>query len=91
VVEPAVRVFRRRPAFPAVVGIEDEGILLPLQRRLGGLVLLEAVEVFQEQQPGGLLGVVEFCGAAGLFPEDVVDILESLLEHAWGSFVEGFR
>jgi hypothetical protein len=29
VVEFAVRVFRRRPAFPSVVGIEDEGYFFP--------------------------------------------------------------
>ena len=46
-----------------------------------GLVLLQPVEVFQEQQPGGLLGVVEFGGAAGLFPEDVVDVFEGLFKH----------
>jgi hypothetical protein len=82
VIELAIRVFRRRPAFPTIVGIKDEGILLPFQSGFGGLVLFEAVEILQEQQPGSLLGVVEFGGAAGLFPEDVVDILEGLFEHA---------
>jgi fumarate hydratase, class I len=52
---------------------------------LRGLVLLQAVEVFQEQQPGGLLGVVQFGGAAGLFPEDVVDVLEGLFKHGKNS------
>ena len=44
-------------------------------------VLLQAVKVFQEQQPGCLLGVIQFGRASRLFPEDVVDILESLFEH----------
>ena len=48
-----------------------------------GLVLLQPVEVFQEQQPGGLLGVVQFGGAAGLFPEDVVDVFEGLFKHGY--------
>jgi len=43
---------------------------------------LQIVEIFEEQQPRGLLGVIEFGGAAGLFPEHVVDILEGLFEHA---------
>ena len=28
-----------------------------------------------------MLGVVEFAGAAGIFPENVVDIFEGLFEH----------
>ena len=81
VVDLAVLVLRRGPAFPAIRLVEDVGVLLPVQRGLVGLVLLQPVEVFQEQQPGGLLGVVELGGAAGLFPEDVVDVLEGLFEH----------
>jgi adenylate cyclase len=38
-----------------------------------------ATQVFQKQHPR-VLGVVQLCGAAGLLPEDVVDILEGLLE-----------
>ena len=91
VVELAVLALRRGPALPAVGLVEDEGVLLALQRGLRRLVLLQPVEVLQEQQPGGLLGVVELGGAAGLFPEDVVDVLEGLFEHAWGSVVAGFR
>ena len=30
-----------------------------------------------------MLGVVEFAGAAGVFPEDVVDVFEGLFEHVW--------
>ena len=37
--------------------------------------------VFQEEEPGALLGVVQFAGASGVFPEDVVDVFEGLLEH----------
>ena len=81
VVELAVLALRRGPRLPAVGLVEDEGVLLALQRGFVGLVLLQAVEVFQEQEPGGLLGVVELGGAAGLFPEDVVDVLEGLFKH----------
>ncbi len=46
------------------------------------LVQLKIVEVFQEQQPGRLLGVIEFGGTPGFFPKDVVDVFEGLFEHA---------
>ena len=85
VVELAVLALGRGPAFPAVGLVEDEGVFLALQRGFVGLVLLQTVEVFQEQQPGGLLGVVEFGGAAGFFPEDVVDVLEGLFKHFYRS------
>ncbi len=81
VVELAVLALGRGPALPAVGLVEDEGVFLALQLGLDGLVLLQAVEVFQEQQPGGLLGVVQLGGAAGLFPEHVVDVFEGLFEH----------
>ena len=81
VVELAVLALGRGPAFPAVRLVEDVGVLLAVQLGLVGLVLLQTVEVFEEQQPGGLLGVVELGGAAGLFPEDVVDVFEGLFEH----------
>ena len=57
------------------------GVFLALQRRSVGSVLFQPVEVFQEQQPGSLLVVVEFGRAAGFVPEYVVDVLERLLEH----------
>ena len=95
VVELTVGSFRCGPAFPAVGRIEDEGVLLALQPRLHGLVLLQAIQAiqaiqefqeFQEQQPRGLLDVVQFAGTTSLFPEDVVDIFESLFEHGSGRF-----
>jgi hypothetical protein len=76
VVELAVFTFGRGPAFPAVVFVQDEAVAFALQLAASsGLVLLQPVEVLEEQQPGGLLGVVQLGGAAGFFPEYVVDIL----------------
>ncbi|MEN9632803.1 MAG: hypothetical protein RL077_1207, partial [Verrucomicrobiota bacterium] len=49
--------------------------------RRGGLVVFAGVELFQEEPPGGRLGGVEFAGAAGLFPENVVDVFEGLFEN----------
>jgi hypothetical protein len=66
----------RGPAFPAVGSVEDEAVGLAFQFGLGRLVLLQRVEVFQEQQPGRLLGVVQLAGAAGVLVQDVVDVLE---------------
>ena len=81
VVDLAVFVLGGGPGFPAVGLVEDEGVFLPFEGGFVGLVLLQPVEVFQEQEPGGLLGVVEFGRAAGFFPENVVDVLEGLFEH----------
>jgi hypothetical protein len=46
VVNLAVFAFRRSPRFPAVGLVEDVGAALALQCRLGGLVVLEGIEVF---------------------------------------------
>jgi hypothetical protein len=48
---------------------------------LGRLLLLQSVKILQEEKPRGLLGIVEFAGATGILPEDIVDIFEGLLEH----------
>ncbi len=81
VINLAVLPFRGSPRFPAVGLVEDVGVALAVEGGLGGLVVFEGVEVFQEEQPGGLLSVVEFAGATGVFPEDVVDVFEGLFEH----------
>jgi hypothetical protein len=44
--------------------------------------VLQIVEIFQEQNPRALLGIIELRGAACLFPEDVFDVFECLFEHA---------
>jgi len=71
----------RGPFFPAVGLIEEEGVLFAFECGFIGFVLLEGVEVFEKKKPGGLLGVVEFGGAAGFFAEDIVDVLEGLFKH----------
>jgi hypothetical protein len=80
-VELAAGILRRGPEFPAELGIEDRRVGEALERGLGGAILLEAVEVFQEEELGGLLGVVEFGRAARFLAERVVDIAEGLLKH----------
>ena len=58
-------------------------VFLALEFRFGGFVLLEAVEVFEEEEPGCLFGVIEFGGTAGFLPENVVDVLEGLFKHIY--------
>jgi hypothetical protein len=81
VIELAVLALGRGPARPAVGFVEDARVFLSVQRCLGGPVLLQGVEIFQEQQPGGLLGVIQLAGATGIFPEDVINVFEGLFEH----------
>src|SRR5260370_23973526 len=67
VVNLAVLAFGRGPFVPAVGLVEEEGVLFAIEGGFIGFVLLEGVEVFQEEEPGGLLGVVQLRGAAGFF------------------------
>ena len=71
----------RGPRVPAIGPVEDEGVLLAVQRGFVGFVLLQRVQVFQEEEPRGLFGVVQLGGTASLLPEDVVDVFEGLFEH----------
>ena len=82
VVEFAVLAFGCSPAFPAVGRVENVGVFLAFERSLGALVLLKIVKVFQEQQSGRLLGVIEFAGATRLFPKEAIDVFESLFKHS---------
>ena len=57
------------------------GVFFPLQRGDRGFLALQAIEIFQEEQPGGLLGVIQLAGASGILPQDVIDVLEDLFKH----------
>jgi hypothetical protein len=83
-VESAFLGLRRGPFRPAVRGIDDEGVGLALELRQQRAFLLEVVEIFKEQYPRSLLGVIELRRAPRLLPENVVDVLERLLEHEFG-------
>ena len=71
----------RGPFLPAVGLVEEKGVLFAVEGGFIGFVLLQCVEVFQEEEPGGLLGVVQLGGAAGLLAEDIVNVLEGLFKH----------
>lgn len=81
VIEFAVAGFGSSPCGPAVGRVEDVGIALSFEGGLFGFICFEAIEVFQEEEPGGLLGLIELAGATGFFAEDVIDVSESLFEH----------
>jgi len=67
VIEIAVLALGRGPTLPAGGLVEDVGVSLPVQSGFGGFVLLEAVKIFQEEEPGRLLGVVELRDAPASF------------------------
>ena len=71
----------RSPACPTVRFFQDEIVFFAVQPSFVGPVFFKAIEVFQEQEPRCLFSVVELGGAAGFFPEHVVDIFEGLFEH----------
>jgi hypothetical protein len=62
--------------------LSSVGVFLAAQRGLGSLVLLQIIEIFQEQEPGSLLRVVEFSCASGFFAEHVINVSEGLFEHS---------
>ena len=80
-VELAVLALGRSPAFPLIRLVEDAGVFLAFERGHGSLVLLKVFEIFQEEQPGRLLGVIKFGGAASFFAKNVVNVLERLFKH----------
>jgi hypothetical protein len=77
----AVGGFGSGPVFPAELFFEDVGVFAGFEFGFLGAVVFEAFEVFEEEKPGGLFGVIEFGGAARFFAENVVDVSEGLFEH----------
>jgi len=81
VVEAAVFLFRRGPDRPAMLLVDNDGVFFALKLGLLLIGALQIIEVFEKQNPGGLLGIVELGGATGLFAQYVVDIFECLFKH----------
>jgi len=83
VIDLAIIPLGRGPHVPAVFGIEDRLVFAALKF---GLVLLrgfEIVQVFQEQESAGLLGVIELGREALVVAHGPVDVIESVFEHGW--------
>ena len=76
------------PRFPTVGFIEDVGVLLAIEGSFGCFVMLQGIQIFQEEEPRSLFGVVEFARATGVFPENVVDVLEGLFKHKGESLIQ---
>jgi hypothetical protein len=79
-IERSVRLLRGRPSRPSVRVVDDEAIGLADKLDLHRPALFQVVQICQEQDPGGLLSIVEFGRATGLLPQNVVDAFERLLE-----------
>ena len=41
----------------------------------------QVIQIFEKQNPRGLFRVIQLGGATRLFPENIIDIFESLFEH----------
>jgi hypothetical protein len=80
VVELAV-LLRRGPRLPAIRCIEDRRVVPAVEDRSVLALRLEVVEVFEEEQPRGLLGVVELGREPLVVPHDAVYVVECVLEH----------
>ena len=83
VVDLAVLVLRRGPGFPTVRLVEQVAVFLAFELRFHRLAVFQLVEILQEQQPRGLLGVVQLGGAARFLAQVVVDIPEGLFKHGY--------
>jgi type I site-specific restriction endonuclease len=71
----------RRIYRPAMRLVDDVGVFLADQFGFLFVGPLKFVQILEKQDPRRLFCVVEFRCTAGLFPENVVDILEGLFEH----------
>lgn len=81
VVEFAVAAFGHGPAGPLELPVDNGRVGLAGEFGGGGAVFLQVIQVLEEEDPGGLLHIVQLASATGILVEDVVDILECLFEH----------
>ncbi len=73
--------FIMRGDYADMRGCRSFGVGDPLVHAFG---VAEDVDVFQDKQPRGLLGVIEFARATVVLPKQVVNIIEGLVEHDGG-------
>lgn len=79
-IELAVGIFRSSSTFPAILRIKNVVVSFAFQQGLGDFAPLQPIQILEEQQPRGLLGIVKLAGATGILVQDVVDILKSLFK-----------
>lgn len=58
----------------------------PFSALWAALQALWSRRLFWGQEPGGLLGVIQFRGAAGLLAQNVINVFEGLLKHNYNPF-----
>ena len=71
--------------------IIDELGYVPLSQIGAQLLLVQIIQIFQEQYPGGLLDVIEFGRATVLLTEGIVDVPEDLFKHDAPDFPVGWN
>jgi len=84
----AVFILWRCPRIPAVLLIENVRVFLPVELGLHNLIVFQRIKVFQEEQPGSLLRIIQFTRTTSILPEDIIDILKSLFKHCAPLIVE---
>ncbi len=80
-VQLPVGILRRGPGGPSI-GFTQKVFVSPAFKDGDGcFVLLDPVQVFQEEEPGGLLRIIQFGTASTFLVEDVIDVFEGEFEH----------
>ncbi|MGB3710480.1 MAG: hypothetical protein WA985_02200 [Erythrobacter sp.] len=77
----AILILWRGPAGPATFGIKDRLVFAPLQLSFIRSILLQIGKVFEEQEPAGLLGIVQLGSQPFIIAKGTVDIVEGVFEH----------
>jgi hypothetical protein len=57
----------------------------------GSTVPFQVFEVFEEEDPGGLLYIIQFTGTPSILVQDVIDVLEGLLKHGVNGFISQYK
>jgi len=71
---------RHCPGIPPVLFIQDWGIDTSTQESRHLVLLVQIIQIFQEENPGRLLHIIQFAAASFIGTQSVVYILEDLLE-----------
>ena len=66
-IELTFAVFRCGPYTPPVCGIDDGGVRCAAKFSLNLSVALKLIEIFEEEDPARLFGLIQLGGAASLF------------------------